>query len=264
MLLETAVPLSSMFGSEFLGTMVMVMMGTGTVANITFHKTKGYNAGTLFVNFGWALGVMTGVFLAYKTGAHLNPSVTLGLWAAGKDLAPGIPANLTNILVYIAGQFAGAFIGAIVAWLAYKQYYDDPDVDPAAKLGTFSTAPGIRSYGWNFLSEAIATWVLLMWVLISGFTNVATFDIHSGHISGSLIGPLGIFFLLLGIGSALGGPTGWSLNAARDFAPRVAHAILPIKHKGGSDWGYAWVAAFGPLAGALVAGLTYQIFWNWI
>ncbi len=262
MLLETAVPLSNIFGSEFLGTMVMILMGTGTVANITFHKTKGFNAGTLFVNFGWPVGVMTGVFMAYKTGAHLNPSVTLGLWAAGKDLAPGIPATFKNIAVYIVAQFLGAFVGAVLAWLAYKQYYDDPEVDPAAKLGTFSTAPGIRSYGWNVVSEAIATWVLVMWVLVSGYTNVATMDLKTGNITGSLMGPLGIFFLLVGIGCALGGPTGWALNAARDFAPRVAHAILPIKHKGGSDWGYAWVPFVGPLVGALLASLTYRVFWG--
>lgn len=142
----------------------------------------------------------------------------------------------------------GAFVGAVIAWLAYKQHYDE-DCDPALKLGTFATGPEIRSPFWNTLTEVIGTWVLVIWVIISGYT------------SGTAIGPLGVALLIVAIGASLGGPTGYAINPARDLGPRIAHAVLPIKGKGGSDWGYAWVPIVGPLIGGVLAGLTYIIFW---
>ena len=174
--------------------------------------------------------------------------MTVGLAIAGKDLAPGIPATAGNITIYILAQFAGAFVGAVLCWLAYKQHYDE-DCDPALKLGTFATGPEIRNPLWNTITEAIGTWVLVLWVIISGFTQGVT------------IGPLAVGMLIVSLGASLGGPTGYAINPARDLAPRIAHAVLPIKGKGDSDWGYAWVPVVGPIIGAVLAALTYIIFW---
>ena len=165
-----------------------------------------------------------------------------------RDRAPGVPATAGNITIYILAQFAGAFVGAVLCWLAYKQHYDE-DCDPALKLGTFATGPEIRNPLWNTITEAIGTWVLVLWVIISGFTQGVT------------IGPLAVGMLIVSIGASLGGPTGYAINPARDLAPRIAHAVLPIKGKGDSDWGYAWVPVVGPIIGAVLAALTYIIFW---
>ena len=250
MLLETAVPAATIFGSEFLGTLILILLGCGVVANNLLPKSKGHaNApGSLQINWGWGFAVMFGVYAAYKTGGHLNPAVTIGLAIAGKDLAPGILATAGNITIYILAQFAGAFVGAVLCWLAYKQHYDE-DCDPALKLGTFATGPEIRNPLWNTITEAIGTWVLVLWVIISGFTQGVT------------IGPLAVGMLIVSIGASLGGPTGYAINPARDLAPRIAHAVLPIKGKGDSDWGYAWVPVAGPIIGAVLAALTYIIFW---
>ena len=174
--------------------------------------------------------------------------MTVGLAIAGKDLSPGIPATAGNITIYILAQFAGAFVGAVLCWLAYKQHYDE-DCDPALKLGTFATGPEIRNPLWNTITEAIGTWVLVLWVILSGFTQ------------GVKIGPLAVGLLIVSIGASLGGPTGYAINPARDLSPRIAHAVLPIKGKGDSDWGYAWVPVVGPMIGAVLAALTYSIFW---
>ena len=174
--------------------------------------------------------------------------MTIGLAIAGKDLAPGIPATAGNITIYILAQFAGAFVGAVLCWLAYKQHYDE-DCDPALKLGTFATGPEVRNPLWNTITEAIGTWVLVLWVILSGFTQ------------GVKIGPLAVGLLIVSIGASLGGPTGYAINPARDLSPRIAHAVLPIKGKGDSDWGYAWVPVVGPMIGAVLAALTYSIFW---
>ena len=250
MLLETAVPGATIFGSEFLGTLILILLGCGVVANNHLPKSKGHaNApGSLQINWGWGFGVMFGVYAAYKTGGHLNPAVTVGLAIAGKDLAPGILATAGNITIYILAQFAGAFVGAVLCWLAYKQHYDE-DCDPALKLGTFATGPEVRNPLWNTITEAIGTWVLVLWVILSGFTQ------------GVKIGPLAVGLLIVSIGASLGGPTGYAINPARDLSPRIAHAVLPIKGKGDSDWGYAWVPVVGPMIGAVLAALTYSIFW---
>ena len=246
MLLETAVPGATIFGSEFLGTLILILLGCGVVANNLLPKSKGHaNApGSLQINWGWGFGVMFGVYAAYKTGGHLNPAVTVGLAIAGKDLAPGILATAGNITIYILAQFAGAFVGAVLCWLAYKQHYDE-DCDPALKLGTFATGPEVRNPLWNTITEAIGTWVLVLWVILSGFTQ------------GVKIGPLAVGLLIVSIGASLGGPTGYAINPARDLSPRIAHAVLPIKGKGDSDWGYAWVPVVGPMIGAVPVSYTH-------
>ena len=164
-----------------------------------------------------------------------DPSVTL---------AGSIPVTGVNVAVYIVAQFLGAFVGAVLCWLTFKKHFDE-DCDPALKLGVFSTGPEIRSYGWNCLTEAIGTAVLILWIFVSGYTETA-------------VGPLGVALIIVVIGNSLGGPTGYAINPARDLGPRVAHAILPIKGKGGSDWGYSWVPVVGPIVGAIVGTVLYS------
>ncbi len=228
--------------SEFLGTAVLLLLGAGVVANVILPKTKGNGGGWLLINFGWGLAVFTAVYVAFKSGAHLNPAVTLGIWAAGKDeFAPGVDVNAVNGFLYISAQFAGAAVGSTLAYLTYKKHFDE-DADPAIKLAVFSTGPELRSYGWNFLTEVVGTFVLVFWVVISGNTPAQ-------------IGPLGVALVVLAIGASLGGPTGYAINPARDLGPRIAHALLPIKGKGGSDWGYSWVPVLGPAVGGILGGL---------
>lgn len=228
--------------SEFLGTAILLLLGAGVVANVILPKTKGFGGGWLLINFGWGLGVFTAVYVAFKSGAHLNPAVTLGIWAAGKEeFAPGIEVNAANGFLYIAAQFAGAAVGAALAYLTYKKHFDQ-DADPGIKLAVFSTGPELRSYGWNFLTEVVATFVLVFWVVISGNTPAQ-------------IGPLGVALVVVAIGASLGGPTGYAINPARDLGPRIAHALLPIRGKGSSDWSYAWVPVLGPAVGGILGGL---------
>ena len=229
------------FVSELLGSAVLILLGAGSVATVLLPKSKGFNGGWLLINFGWGFAVMAGVYVAYKSGGHLNPAVTIGLFVAGMDFAKGIDPTVSHMLVYWAGQLIGAFIGAVLAFLAFKKHFDE-EADPAAKLGIFSTGPAIRSYGWNFVTELLGTFVLVFWVVVSGKTPTA-------------LGPLAVAFLIVGIGASLGGPTGYAINPTRDHGPRIAHFILPIKAKGSSDWAYSWVPILGPLAGGVIAGL---------
>jgi glycerol uptake facilitator protein len=240
--------LGTVFLSEVAGTAMLLVLGCGVVANVALAKTKGAAGGFLLVNFGWGIAVFAGVFVAFRSGAHINPAVTLGLLANGDtaEYAPGIDKNFANTLVYLAAQFLGAFIGAVVAWVAYKQHFDDTE-DPAAQLGVFSTGPAIRNPLWNTLTEVIGTFVLVFVVIIFGKTP-------------SGLGPLAVALLVVGIGASLGGPTGYAINPARDLGPRVAHAVLPMRGKGSSDWGYAWVPVVGPIIGGVLAGLLANAF----
>ncbi|GMA30311.1 MIP/aquaporin family protein [Litorihabitans aurantiacus] len=242
--------MSNIFLPELVGTALLILLGGGVVANVVLKGTKGNAGGWLLINFGWGLAVFTGVYAAFKSGAHLNPAVTFGLWASGGDLFGGnpdlgleaIPATAGNILLYLVAQLLGAIIGAVLVYLAYKQHFDAEE-DPGAKLGVFATGPAIRSYGWNFVTEVLATFVLVFIVVMFGNTP-------------SGLGPLAVALLVVGIGASLGGPTGYAINPARDLGPRIAHALLPIKGKGTSDWGYAWVPIVGPLVGGVLGGLA--------
>lgn len=242
--------LGTIFLSEVVGTAMLLLLGGGVVANTALTKTKGNGTGFLFVNWGWGLAVFAGVLVSYKSGGHLNPAVTLGVLASGaKEFVPGVPVDALSILTYIAAQMVGAFIGAVLCWLSYKQHFDD-EPEAATKLGVFSTAPQYRNYGWNLVTEAIATFVLVFVVLAAG------------HWQSSPLGwlsALGVGLLVVGIGASLGGPTGYAINPARDLGPRIAHAVLPIKGKGGSDWGYSWVPVVGPIIGGVIAGLVAGI-----
>ncbi len=230
------------FVSEFVGTAILLVLGVGVVANNLLGKTKGQGTGFLFVNFGWGIGVMAGVYFASNSGGQLNPAVTVGLLI--RELLLGNSIDWALFWVYILAEFLGAMLGAVLAWLAYKQHYDT-DVDPALKLGTFATGPEIRNPFWNFLTEVIATFVLVGWVLVAVLQ-----DPH-----GNAWAPIGVTLLIVGIGASLGGPTGYAINPVRDLGPRIVHAIVPIKGKGGSDWGYAWVPVVGPLVGGVLAAL---------
>ena len=237
----------TVFWSELAGTAFLLLLGTGVVANVALAKSKGAGGGFLLVNFGWGIGVLAGVYVAYRSGAHLNPAVTLGLWANGApEYAPGVDVNLGNTIVYLVAQFLGAFIGAVFCWLAYRDHFDET-ADPAAQLGVFSTGPAIRNAGSNVVTEVIGTFVLVFVVLMFGKTP-------------SGLGPLAVALLVVGIGASLGGPTGYAINPARDLGPRVAHAVLPIRGKGGSDWGYSWVPVVGPVVGGILAGLVANAF----
>lgn len=236
------VTLGQVFISEVIGTGFLLLLGAGVVANVILPANKGFNAGWLTINFGWGLAVFAGVYAAWQSGAHLNPAVTFGLLANGaEEYAPGVEVSATSTLVYLAAELVGAFLGAVLAFLAYKKHFDEP-ADPAVKLGVFSTGPAIRSYGWNLVTEILGTFVLVYIILQFGNTP-------------SELGPLAVALLVVGIGASLGGPTGYAINPARDLGPRIAHAILPIKGKGSSDWGYAWVPVVGPIIGGVLAGL---------
>jgi glycerol uptake facilitator protein len=238
--------LGVIFLSEVFGTLMLTLLGCGVVANVALKGTKGNAGGFLMVNWGWGLAVMAGVFVAAKSGAHLNPAVTLGIVASGaKEFVPGIPVDAASILTYFGGEIVGAFVGAVLCWLAFKQHFDlEPDA--ATKLGVFSTGPAIRSYGWNVVTEIIGTFVLVFVILLFG--KNATY-----------LGPLPVALLVVGIGASLGGPTGYAINPARDLGPRIAHALLPIRGKGSSDWSYSWVPIVGPLIGGTLGGLGSQI-----
>ncbi|HKU31193.1 MIP/aquaporin family protein [Arthrobacter sp. NyZ413] len=235
--------LGIVFLSEVFGTGMLTLLGCGVVANVALKGTKGNNGGFLMVNFGWGIAVFAGVYVAAMSGAHLNPAVTLGLLVDGKaEFAPGVAVSAASTFTYFGGELLGAFLGAVFAWLAHKQHFDVEPL-PASKLAVFSTGPAIRSYPWNLVTEIIATFVLVFVILTFGGTP-------------SGLGPLAVALLVVGIGASLGGPTGYAINPARDLGPRIAHAVLPIKGKGSSDWAYSWVPVVGPLLGGTIAGLV--------
>lgn len=242
------------FLSELVGTAMLVLLGCGVVANVVLKGNKGFGGGFLMINFGWGLAVFSGVVVSIYSGAHINPAVTFGLMA--RDLATGVEYNWAALPAYIGGQLIGAILGAVLCWLAYKQHFDLEE-DPAAKLGTFSTGPGIRHSGWNLTTEIIGTFVLVFVVIAFGAQGGdAELGVPAGLAS---LGALPVALLVVGIGASLGGPTGYAINPARDLGPRIAHAFLPIKGKGSSDWGYAWIPVAGPIIGGVIAGLTAPV-----
>lgn len=225
---------------EIIGTMILIILGDGVVANVVLGKTKGNSSGWIVITTGWAMAVFVGVFCsAVISGAHLNPAVTVGLAVNG-----GTPWG--QVPIYIIAQLIGAFIGAVIVWLAYFQHWGATP-DPGAKLAVFSTGPAIRNSVWNLITEIIGTFMLVFGVFALGMPGSTV-----GEIS-----YLGVAFLVWGIGLSLGGPTGYAINPARDLGPRIAHAILPIPGKGGSDWGYSWIPVVGPIIGAVIAALLW-------
>lgn len=247
--------MGTVFISEIIGTGLLLLLGAGVVANAILPGTKGNNGGWLLINFGWGLAVFAGVFASLQSGAHINPAVTVGFLANGADeFAPGVEASVANAGVYIGAQMIGAFLGAVFAWLAYKNHFDQ-DADPGVKLAVFSTGPEIRNPLWNTITEVIGTFVLVFVVISFGWIGPG-----ADEPANAMLGPLAVALLVVGIGASLGGPTGYAINPARDLGPRIAHAVLPIPNKGSSDWGYSWVPVVGPLIGGALAGLSAAAF----
>lgn len=248
--------------AEIVGTAILILFGGGVVANVVLNQTKGNNSGWIVITWGWGMGVFVAVFTVGQfSGAHINPAVTVGLAIAGLF-------DWIMVLPYILAQTAGGFLGAVLVWLAYRDHFAITEDGPT-KLAVFSTAPEIRNYTSNFITETIGTFILVYGVLYlssPGFINVDGELLTSIVIEGQDVGiglgalsalPVGL--LVLGIGLALGGPTGYAINPARDLGPRIAHAILPFSNKGSSDWAYSWVPILAPLVGAAIAAGLYLL-----
>ncbi|MHB8503646.1 MAG: MIP/aquaporin family protein [Candidatus Acidiferrales bacterium] len=239
--------MTSPFLGEFLGTMVLVLLGDGVVAGVVLKRSKAEASGWIVITTGWALAVMAGVFVSIACGssdAHLNPAVTLGF--AVRD------ASFGKLAPYMAAQLLGALAGAVLVWLHYLPHWKETP-DAAGKLACFCTAPAIRSFASNLLSEIVGTFVLVFVVGAIFSKRVAATGPAPG-LGAYLVGSL-----VWGIGLSLGGTTGYAINPARDLGPRLAHSILPIAGKGGSDWGYAPIPIIGPLLGGTLAGLLLRI-----
>lgn len=248
--------LGQVFVSEVFGTALLLLLGCGVVANVALPRNNGFEGGFLMVNFGWGLAVFAGVFAAFKSGAHLNPAVTLGLVASGVDeFVPGVAVDITSIATYLAAQMVGAILGAVLCWMAYKKQFDERG--DAASLGVFSTGPQIKSTPWNLMTEIIGTFVLVFVVICFGPAQVGG---EAAAASPAGLGPLAVALLVVGIGASLGGPTGYAINPARDLGPRIAHALLPIPHKDDSNWGYAWIPVVGPIIGGVIAGVLANLY----
>jgi glycerol uptake facilitator protein len=230
------------FVAEVLGTALLITLGNGVVANVLLNKTNGQNSGWIVITFGWCIAVFTGVYVsAAASGAHLNPAVTIALAITEKF-------NWADVPLYILAQFIGAIIGSLLVYLIYQRHFA-ATTDAGAKLSVFATGPAIRDASANFLTEALATFVFITAVL---------------HLTGpesklGSIDALPVALVVLGIGLSLGGPTGYAINPARDIGPRIFHTLAPIPGKGGSDWGYAFVPAFGPIVGAAAAAFLFKL-----
>jgi len=228
--------------SEFIGSAILIILGDGVVANVILHKTKGNNGGLIAITFGWAMAVFVAVYVAVAMGggAHLNPAVTIALATIGKIEWALVPS-------YLLAQLLGCMAGALVVWIAYRQHFNATE-DPATKLGVFCTSPSISKPIDNILSEIIGTFVFVLAILF----------ITKSQASLGSLDALPVALLVLSIGLSLGGPTGYAINPSRDLGPRIMHALIPMKNKGGSDWGYSWIPVVGPIVGAVLAALLYQ------
>ena len=241
------------FLAEFLGTMLLIVLGDGVVGNVILDKTKGHNSGWIVITVGWGIAVAMAAYAVGRiSGAHLNPALTIGLASIGSFPWSDVPA-------YIAAQVLGAFAGAIVVWIAYLPHWR-ATADPGTKLAVFCTGPAIRSPLPNILTEMIGTAVLVFGILAIA-ANAQTLsrpgDVDLTFVFSRGLQPLLVGVLVLGIGVSLGGPTGYAINPARDLGPRIAHALLPIPGKGGSDWEYAWIPVVGPILGAIAGAGAY-------
>ena len=242
----------SILVAEILGTMFLVLLGNGVVANVVLNKTKGNNSGWIVITTGWALAVFVGVIVAGPySGAHLNPAVTIGLAVAGK-------LSWTLVPEYIAGEMLGAMLGALLVWIFYRDHFKATD-DEGGKLACFSTSPAIKNTFSNLTSEVIGTFVLIFVIFyIAGPKLDIMGDINAETMIGlGSIGAIPVAFLVWVIGLSLGGTTGYAINPARDLGPRIIHTILPIK--GGSEWSYSWIPVLGPIIGAIIAALLYGV-----
>lgn len=230
------------FIAEIIGTMILILLGDGVVAGVLLARSKAQGGGWIVITTGWALAVAVAVYAVFRiSGAHINPAVTIALAVIGELPWSQVP-------IYIVGQMIGAIIGAILVWLAYLPHWAETE-DPDLKRLVFCTAPNIRNYPMNLVTEIIGTATLLFGVLAI---------LANEEVVSSGLGPFLIGALVWGIGLSLGGPTGYAINPARDLGPRIAHAVLPIPGKGHSDWGYSWVPVVGPVIGGVIGALLFR------
>jgi glycerol uptake facilitator protein len=241
--------------AEFIGTMILILLGDGVVAGVLLRNSKAENSGWIVITLGWGMAVAMAVYaVGAISGAHINPAVTLGLASIGAfewALVPG----------YIIAQFLGAFTGAVLVWLAYLPHWEET-ADPGLKLGVFCTAPAIYRTISNLVTEIIGT-AMLVFGVVAIFANTQQIE-QAAQVDLSQMWSIGIFPLIVGllvlaIGLSLGGPTGYAINPARDLGPRIAHAVLPIAGKGGSDWSYSWIPVVGPIIGGILGAWLYNI-----
>ncbi|MCP2027748.1 glycerol uptake facilitator protein [Flavobacterium sp. HSC-32F16] len=238
------------FTAEILGTMVMILLGNGVVANVSLKNTNGNNSGWIVITTAWAFAVFAGVTIAGPvSGAHLNPAVTLGLALIGKFSWSLVPA-------YILAQMIGAMLGAFTVWLSYKDHFFATE-DEGAKLACFSTGPAIKNNLSNLMSETIAAFVLIFTIFYIAGPSLKITASHDAAIGLGTIGALPVAILVWAIGLSLGGTTGYAINPARDLGPRIMHSLLPIK--GSSNWKYAWIPIAGPIIGSVLASILYLI-----
>ncbi len=238
------------FVAEIIGTMILIILGDGVVANVVLNKNKGQGSGWIVITAGWGMAVFTAVYVVGAiSGAHINPAVTIGLAVAG-----AFPWG--QVGPYIVAQMIGAFIGAVIVFVAYFDHFKATD-DAGGKLAVFSTGPAIRNIPMNVITEIIGTFMLMFGVFgikgVTGDMSGAAFAMNMGAL-----GAIPVALLVFSIGMSLGGPTGYAINPARDLGPRIAHAVLPIPGKGDSDWGYSWVPIVGPVIGAVIAAVLYM------
>ena len=241
--------------AEFIGTAILTLLGCGVVAGVTLAKSKANSAGWIVVTFGWGMGVAMAVYVIGATsGGHINPAVTLGLASIGDFAWSQVPG-------YIAAQLAGGFTGAVLVYLAYYAHWKITD-DSEGKLGVFGTAPGVRHPVANLVTEIIGTALLLLGILGIG-ANEGSVSVQGGaqlaDFFANGLSPLLVGLLVFAIGLSLGGPTGYAINPARDLGPRIAHALLPIPGKGGSDWSYAWIPVVGPIIGGVLGAWIWNV-----
>jgi glycerol uptake facilitator protein len=235
--------------AELIGTMLLITLGNGVVANVVLKGTKGYNGGWMVITTGWALAVYVGVVIATPySGAHLNPAVTIALAIVGKFA-------WNKVITFILAQLIGSVIGATIVWLVYRDHFNATN-DPNTEMAAFCTAPAIHNRLFNLLSEIVGTFVLVF--VIFYFTNAEITGQKTPIGLGSL-GAIPVAFLVWSIGLSLGGTTGYAINPARDLGPRLAYAILPLRNKARTNWKYAWIPVAGPFIGAAIAALTYII-----
>jgi len=241
--------MENIFVSEMVGTAILILLGDGVVAAVLLNKSKAQNSGWIVITFGWAMAVALAVYAVGQfSGAHINPAVTIGLAITDQGVAWG------DVPQYLGGQFLGAFIGAVLVYLAYLPHWGETE-DPGLKLAVFSTGPAIRNPAANFVTEVIGTAMLLLGVLALGFGT------NADGIGVAGLTPLMVGFLVLAIGLSLGGPTGYAINPARDLGPRIAHQVLPIAGKGDSDWGYAWLPVVAPIVGGALGAFLFKLLW---
>lgn len=234
------------FIGELVGTATLILLGNGAVANVLLAKSKGQNSGWIVIATGWGFAVLFGVLVAVAAGGpgHINPTVTIAFAASSGDWS--------NVVPLIAAQFIGAFIGGVLVWLTHLVHWAETE-DQGAKLAVFCTGPAIRNYRANLVTEMVGGFALLF--LVAALSAVAS---KAGATMPPLLVPITVGFLVWGLGLSLGGPTGFALNPARDLGPRIAHAVLPIAGKGGSDWSYSWVPVLGPVIGGVCALLMVK------